>query len=249
MEKEFEIIKKFSKYSIVKQFSTQKIPDQIVYEIIETANESYSAFNLQPWHFILVRDAELKQLLYKTALNQQAILDAPCTLVLIANPNAWRNSYKKLLKESVLSNTISENDALRFSHEVYDFFNLGSFGILGFLKHIGIAIKRLWRPSAFPPSNKKEVDNFITSQTFFAASAFMTAASAVGLSASPIQNFDKERTKKLLSIPPRMHISMLIPFGYSLDKNLLPYHFPIPKKLSLDLYPNKLEKFKMGLSR
>ena len=74
-----------------------------------------------------------------------------------------------------------------------------------------------------------------------AAATFMIAAKSAELDTSPIEGFDEERLKKLLAIPSRMTIPVIIAVGYALDTTVqtTAIRLPIAEKLRFDLFPNK----------
>lgn len=45
----------------IRRFSSRHVPDRLITTIIEAATHAPSATNRQPWHFLVIRDRELKQ--------------------------------------------------------------------------------------------------------------------------------------------------------------------------------------------
>ena len=54
----------------VRRFTQEPVPGEDVEHIIRTAALAPSAFNLQPWRFVAVRDADLKARLAVAAYHQ-----------------------------------------------------------------------------------------------------------------------------------------------------------------------------------
>jgi nitroreductase len=65
------------------------ISDQQIQELLEMAFLSPTAFNLQNWRIVTVRDPELRQKIRAVAWNQDKITDASHLFVLCADLNAW----------------------------------------------------------------------------------------------------------------------------------------------------------------
>jgi len=65
------------------------INDQLLEEIINLAVEAPSAFNLQPWRIIVVKTEENRQKLFKLANQQDKVLEAPVTLIIIGNKEGY----------------------------------------------------------------------------------------------------------------------------------------------------------------
>jgi len=76
--------------SIRKYDITRKVPDKILNKILNTARLSPSACNIQPWHFIVVKDDKIKEKL-KEAYRQEWFWTAPVIIVGCVDPNiAWK---------------------------------------------------------------------------------------------------------------------------------------------------------------
>ena len=66
----------------VRRFTPEPVPREDVEHIIRTAALAPSAFNLQPWRFVAVRDADLKARLAVAAHHQVQVAKAPLVIVL-----------------------------------------------------------------------------------------------------------------------------------------------------------------------
>lgn len=65
------------------------ITDEQVKELLEKAILSPTAFNLQNWRIVRVKDIELRQKIREVAWNQDKVTDASLLFVLCADLNAW----------------------------------------------------------------------------------------------------------------------------------------------------------------
>ena len=79
----FEVVN--SRHSIRYFQKDEKIPDEDVHRILETAIKAPSAGNRQSWDFIIVTKQEVKKALVKAALGQSFIARAPVVVVVCAN--------------------------------------------------------------------------------------------------------------------------------------------------------------------
>jgi len=59
-------------------------------ELLELAMLSPTAFNIQNWRFLVVRDAEIRKQIRAVAWDQAQVTDASLLVVLCANLNAWQ---------------------------------------------------------------------------------------------------------------------------------------------------------------
>jgi nitroreductase len=77
----------------VRAFTNQPVSDREVMKLIDAARWAPSAGNIQPWEFIVVRDAEIKRGLSAAALDQTFIEEAPVVIVVCANQTMSSRGY------------------------------------------------------------------------------------------------------------------------------------------------------------
>ena len=76
-------------------FTDKAIEKEKIDKIIETAIQAPSSRDCQPWHFVIVRDEQIKKALatQKSENNQEHILSAPVSIVVCVDtdksPNSW----------------------------------------------------------------------------------------------------------------------------------------------------------------
>lgn len=76
----------------IRKYKPDVISDEILNRVLEAAHLAPSGKNGQPWRFIVVRSAELKQKLVKPCRDQAFIAEAPAVIVGVANED---ESYQK----------------------------------------------------------------------------------------------------------------------------------------------------------
>lgn len=226
----------------LRKFSSREVPTETIVELIELANRAPSGFNLQPWHFVLVRDPALKELLFHVALNQAQVKQSPATVVFVADPRAWHKSYDAVLTLGIKEGAITHNYARFTRRNVKLFFQTGPLGIIGFAKRIIIPLRRLRRPTPNVITSAAEATAYVASQTMLAAENFMIAAKASGLETCPMEGFDEVRLKTLLKIPHYMHVPLIISVGHPLEGDEKPrsVRLPLAEKLHFDQFGRKL---------
>lgn len=69
----------------IRAYAQDEIPEEELRELLRLTGRAPSAFNVQPWRFIVVRDAELKAKLAEAANNQQQVVRAPATIVMYSD--------------------------------------------------------------------------------------------------------------------------------------------------------------------
>jgi len=77
----------------VRAFTNEPVSDEEVMKIIDSARWAPSAGNIQPWEFVVVRDAEIKRGLSAAALDQTLIEEAPVVIVVCANQLRSASGY------------------------------------------------------------------------------------------------------------------------------------------------------------
>ncbi len=69
----------------VRSYSDQPVTDDEVRSLLELTGRAPSAFNAQPWRFVVVRDADVKTQLMSAAFNQKQIGEAPVVIAMYAD--------------------------------------------------------------------------------------------------------------------------------------------------------------------
>ncbi len=230
-----------------RRFSTAPIPDSLLLELLNLANLAPSGFNLQPWHFVVVRNNDLKRILKHVAMGQAQVLEAPAVVVFLADPECWKTSYPEVIAQGLVSKRMGEAQVSLYRKSVRLLFRNGPFGLMGLAKRLALPVRRLFKPTPTVITSAKEAEQYVRAQTMLAASTFMIAAQSAGLITCPMEGFDEYRLKRLLAIPRRFTIPLIVPIGYPLDSHMaaeykaLPVRLPLERKVSLDLFPNRLK--------
>ena len=67
----------------VRQYQDKSLPDEVVHRIVEAGHLSASSMNLQPWHFIVVRDHDTLRKLGALAKTGSYVAEAPLAIVVV----------------------------------------------------------------------------------------------------------------------------------------------------------------------
>lgn len=80
----------------VKQFDpNHRISEQEIESLLSLAMLSPTAFNIQHWRFVLVRDPALRRQIRQVAWDQAQVTDASLLIVLCADLNAWQKQPER----------------------------------------------------------------------------------------------------------------------------------------------------------
>lgn len=69
----------------IRQYTPTPIPEADLRELLRLAGRAPSAYNVQPWRFVVVQDEDLKARLAQAAYGQQQVLRAPATIVIYSD--------------------------------------------------------------------------------------------------------------------------------------------------------------------
>ena len=158
-------------------------------EMIELASKAPSSFNLQPWNLIVLRDKERKEALKSLAWDQPKVVEAPVTLIILADKNGWQEGHPTVEQNW---QQMLESGSMQSEQREW-FFN---------------AAKSLYDWS--PDANLA----FAAKNTGFFAMALMYAATSLGLETHPMDGFDHEGVRKEFHIPDNFWIPLLLAVGY-----------------------------------
>lgn len=73
----------------IRKYETRDVPDDMILELLELAHLSPSRTNVQPWRFIVVRDRETKEQLYRACYFQKILLAAPVVVGVFGDISSW----------------------------------------------------------------------------------------------------------------------------------------------------------------
>lgn len=84
-----------------KKFDPQyKIPQEHVNELLSLSILAPTAFNIQHWRFVLVKDKSLREKIRAVTFMQPQITDASLLIVICADKNAWKKQPERYWKNA-----------------------------------------------------------------------------------------------------------------------------------------------------
>jgi len=174
------------------------VSEELLTEMIELAAKAPSSFNLQPWNLMVLRDTETKEKLKALAWDQPKVVEAPVTLIVLADKDGWQEGHP----------TVEKN-----WKEMLDSGAMGPDQRDWFLD----AAKSLY---AWSPETSLA---YAVKNTGFFAMGLMYAATSLGLETHPMDGFDHEGVRAAFNIPDNYWIPLLLAVGYPTpDLELLP---------------------------
>jgi nitroreductase len=78
----------------IRKYKPETIPAEHLQQILEAGRQAPSSANRQPWHFVVVRDAEQKQRVAQACNGQMWMAEADCILVACGIPALTEKWYR-----------------------------------------------------------------------------------------------------------------------------------------------------------
>lgn len=170
--------------------TTRTLSEAEIKELVAYATEAPSAYNIQNWRFIAVTDPEAKQRLKAVSYNQQKVVDAAVTFIVLGDLRGYEK-LPEILKPMVDGGLMKQAVADGWANTAI---------------------------SSYSASEQFARDEAIRSAAF-AAMTLMIAAEAKGLVTGPMIGFDPVAVKREFNIPDRYVPVMLLTLGYTAAGN------------------------------
>lgn len=173
-----DILNAFQYRHACKEFDTDKKLSQDEIEfILETARLSPSSFGFEPWHFVVVQDKELRELLKPISWGAPLKLDTASHFVLGLTMKApmtkWDSDYISYMM----------NDVKQLPEDV---------------KEMYLKFYREFQERDFDLDTDRKLFDWASKQTYIALGNMMTSAALVGIDSCPIEGFHQEKVEALL---------------------------------------------------
>ncbi len=171
---------------------SKKIRESEMEAVLEFGRLSPSSFGMEPWRFLVVRDASLKERLKPLCWNQPQITTCSDLVIIktIIAPLVPGSEYSR----AMLSRRDLPREKIEAYYKIYDSF----------------ATERLAKEGLFCWSAR---------QCYIAAANMMTGAAMMGIDSCPIEGFEKEKVEALLEIDPaHEELALIVAFGYRVNE-------------------------------
>lgn len=171
-------------------FSSAPVSEEDLQQILRAGLEAPSSYNMQPWRFVVVRDADVRRRLRDAALGQDQVEQAPVVIVACGDTEAWREDLELVIQ-------------IGRKHGLDD--------------ESGIDRKR--RNVTRALSIEPNMSMWVTKQTMISATTMMWMAEALGYDTGPMEGFDENRVRDVLGIPDHLRVIFLLAVGKLLGED------------------------------
>jgi len=154
--------------------ATKKIPADILNTLQEALRLAPSSFGLQPWHFVVVSNPDLRQELKAHSWNQPQIVEAS-HLVVITSLKA-----------------VTDHDIDRLINEIAETRNQSPGDLAGYRSMIAAHAKQL--------SEHNAVEAWTSRQAYIALGFLLSSAAMLGIDTCPLEGINPAEYNKLLGL-------------------------------------------------
>ncbi|MDG3003759.1 nitroreductase family protein [Paludisphaera mucosa] len=166
--------------------------------ILGLATLAPSSLNLQPWRFLVVRDAANRRRLQACARNQPKVGQAPVVVVVLGYHHPERTHLEAMLAMQVDAGACTPERAAEIRGRAASSLR-------------DVADRALWA----------------TRSTMLAAATLMLAAESLGVASAPMEGFDAEAVRREFGVPDDHSVCCLVALGYAASEKPFPGRFGI----------------------
>ncbi len=211
----------------VRKYKDVEIDPNKVKQCIENATLAPNSSNMQLWEFIHITDKKVLKKIAHACFNQNAAKTSKNMVVFVARRDKWRSRAKENLNflENLFDKQEKEgvdvkkrrNLSRRYYKKIMPTIYSDFFGIIGIYKKLLSYVIGLFRP-IYREVLFSDLRVVTHKSVALAAENFMLSMNEIGYDTCPMEGSDTTRVKKILNLPRKAEITMIIGCGIR-DKN------------------------------
>lgn len=196
----------------VRKFDDTPLPEEVIRDCLELAMKAPNSSNLQPWEFHVVRSPDLRKKLVPACFGQNAARTSQAMIVAVARTDTWAKHCRDILEEW------PGGEAPKLARKYYEKlapfnYHQGPFGFFGFMKKLVFGVVGFFRPVPRFPVSQSEMKLWASKSTALACENLMLALRAHGFDSCPLEGFDEVRVRKVLKLPRKYSVVMIVAAG------------------------------------
>ena len=220
----------------VRIYKNEPINTEKVKQCIVNATLAPTSSNLQLWEFYHITNKSLLEEMTKACLSQNAAKTAKQLVVVVTRKDLWKKNAKANLEflntiyqqtELNESNKKRKKMATQYYSKLIPFLYSDFLGIFGFLKYISFQVAGLFKP-IYRQVRLSDMRIVAHKSAGLAAENFMISMAAIGYDTCPMEGSDTLRIKKILQLPRKAEINMVISCGIRDPKGIYGPRFRVP---------------------
>tara|TARA_B100000925_G_scaffold58995_1_gene39293 strand:+ start:330 stop:1061 length:732 start_codon:yes stop_codon:yes gene_type:complete len=221
----------------VRKYLDTELDEEKVKNCIRNATLAPNSSNMQLWEFYHITDNEILKKLSKACFDQNAAKTAINMVVFVARRDKWRERAKynldfledmfdKQEKKGVdveRRRKVSRRYYKKLMPTIYTDF----LGIVGYYKKILSFFIGLFRP-IYREVLLSDTRVITHKSVALAAENFMLSMAEIGYDTCPMEGSDTNRVKKILNLPSKAEITMIIGCGIRAENGIYSERFRVP---------------------
>ena len=221
----------------VRKYLDTNLDEEKVKKCIENATLAPSSSNMQLWEFYHITDKETLKKLSNACFNQNAAKTAVNMVVFVARRDKWKKRAKQNLE--FLENMFTEQEkdgkdvasrrkvSRRYYKKIMPTIYTDFFGLIGLYKKILSFFIGLFRPM-YREVMFSDLRVITHKSVALAAENFMLSMAEYGYDTCPMEGSDTSKVKKILKLPKKTEITMIIGCGVRAENGIYSERFRVP---------------------
>jgi nitroreductase / dihydropteridine reductase len=184
-----DIIKQLEwRYATKKFDADKKVSAQDLQTVLQSLRLAASSYGLQPWKFVLVNNAEVRNRLLEHSMNQNQVVDASHLIVLCRKTKLTEADV-----DSYVEDTANTRGVELSSLEAYS----------GMMKE------------SIKSKDESAMQIWMEKQIYIALGTVLTTCAAIGIDSCPMEGFDRANYNRILGLTEKGLTSVVLcPIGY-----------------------------------
>ena len=221
----------------VRKYLDNELDEEKVKNCIRNATLAPNSSNMQLWEFYHVTDNETLKKLSKACFDQNAAKTAINMVVFVARRDKWRERAKYNLdfledmfdKQEKKGIDVSRRRKVsrRYYKKLMPTIYTDFLGIVGYYKKILSFFIGLFRP-IYREVLFSDTRVITHKSVALAAENFMLSMAEIGYDTCPMEGSDTNRVKKILNLPTKAEITMIIGCGIRAENGVYTERFRVP---------------------
>ena len=221
----------------VRKYLEVELDVEKVKDCIRNATLAPNSSNMQLWEFYHITDKETLKKLSKACFDQNAAKTAVNMVVFVARRDKWRKRAKENLNflEDMFDQQEKEGIdvarrrkvSIRYYKNLMPTIYIDFFGLIGFYKKILSFFIGLFRP-IYREVLFSDLKVITHKSVALAAQNFMLSMAEIGYDTCPMEGSDTTRVKKILKLPSKAEINMIVACGIRSEKGVYTERFRVP---------------------
>ncbi len=208
-----------------RHFRSDPVSPDLMAELLEAARWAPSGFNLQPTHFVVITEPEVKAKLYRACMKQRQALEAGAIVVFTGDRHVYENNFEQVVQCDRQAGAINAEYEKLLRWSVPLSFDQGPVSIGWLWKAIVGAVASRFTP--IPNIQAVHKSYWLAKQVSLSAMVFMLAAEAAGLATCPMEGFGEHWVRKALGIPSSQTVVLVIAVGHADNSMLIKTRLPL----------------------